>query len=412
MLTLQRICTHLSLIFFCASGVGAAWAEVADHHVGLGDERRGYESKAYVSQTQALKMHRGKELPLAELAQQPILGLPDLSQAPRAEEVALGKRLFFDRRLSANGTLSCGMCHIPEQGFTQNELATPVGIEGQSVRRNTPTLYNVVYHATLFWDGRERALDEQIWAPLLAANEMGNKSRSDVVHRLRGLSDYDRQFADVYASGLTEQTLGAALAAYQSVLRAGAAPFDRWFFAGESDALNDSAKRGFEIFVEQGCSGCHQISLGYALFTDDAFHNTGIGFLRQTRAQQPSRIQLAPGVFITPSVDLFFAVVDDYGREEVTGKLSDRWRYRTPSLRNVALTAPYMHDGSLPTLDAVIDFYDRGGGTDPRQDPAILPLHLSKLEHLALLDFLKSLTGANVDKLASDARSVEVEDIR
>ena len=394
-------------VLFCASA--AALAQPV-HQVGTQDVRTGYDTAEFRTRSQAIETRKGERLPLARLAQRPPLGLPPLSQRFSAAEVDLGRMLFFDRRLSVNATLSCAMCHIPEQGFSQNEIATPVGNEGRGVRRNAPALYNVAYVEDLFVDGRERSLVAQIWSPLLAVNEMANTSRGEVVQRLRGIADYAARFQRVYAEGVTETTLGQALAAYQSVLLSGASPFDQWYFGG-TDTLSEPARRGFEIFESRGCSGCHRLEAGYALFTDGSFHNTGTGFLRIRRAAQPQRVQLAPGVFVTPDVEVETETFTDDGRAEVSGKAADQWRYRTPSLRNVALTAPYMHDGSLATLKDVVQFYDAGGGGDPRQDPRIRPLGLSARERGALVAFLSALTGDNVHALAADARSVQIGDV-
>lgn len=325
-----------------------------------------------------------------------------------AAGIELGRRLFFDRRLSFNDTLSCANCHVPEQGFTQNELRTPVGIEGRSARRNAPALYNVAYREALFFDGREENLEQQIWSPLLAANEMGNPSVGTVLRRLRELGDYDAEFQALYGEGIGMETLGRALAEYQRALLSANSPFDRWFFAGEADALPESAKRGFALFLEAGCSGCHQIQDGHAHFTDDDFHNTGLGF---HRAMEPGRrVQLAPGVFVDREDDIPVPRLSDLGRYEATGRPQDRWKFRTPSLRNVAVTAPYMHDGSLSTLAAVIDFYDAGGVPNEGLDPRIRALDLTPEQKQDLIAFLESLNGSNLDALAADARLAPIGD--
>jgi len=386
----------------------AAWG--AEFAVGPGDVREGYESRDYRSRSQMLETRLGDALPLAELAASPPLGLPPLSIVPSAAEVELGRRLFFDRRLSANDTLSCGMCHIPEQGFAQNELATPVGIEGRSVRRNAPALYNVAYVGSLFLDGREPELVNQIWGPLLADNEMGNADRAAVLATVAAMEDYAGRFAAIYPQGLTETTLGMALAAYQIALLSAASPFDRWYFSADSSSMDQSAIEGFEVFKQSGCMSCHVVGAEHALFTDGGFHNTGAGYIRYNRSLQPARVQLAPGVFVEPTVAVEIAIMADDGRFGVTQNSADRWRYRTPSLRNVAVTGPYMHDGSLANLDAVLEFYNSGGGGDPQQDPRVRPLNLSKQDMAALKAFLEALTGDNIDALAADARSTTIGD--
>ncbi len=372
--------------------------------IGRGDPRDGYESTAFTTASQRIDAVIGAPAQLAMLVAAPPLGLPPLvaDNAISAAGIALGRRLFFDRRLSFNGTLSCAMCHVPEQGFTQNELATPVGIEGRSVKRNAPTLYNVAYRKTLFFDGREENLEQQIWSPLLADNEMGNPSVGTVLRRLREIGEYDAPFQALYGAGISMATLGRALAEYQRALLAANAPFDRWYFGGHGDALTDAAKRGFALFVDQGCAGCHRIEDNHAHFTDDAFHNTGLGF---RSAMQPNRrLQLAPGVFVERTDAAIVPQFPDLGRYEATGLAPDRWKFRTPSLRNVAVTAPYMHDGSLATLADVIEFYAAGGVPNPGLDPLIRPLGLNKQQKNDLLQFLISLTADNVDDLAADAR--------
>ena len=378
--------------------------------VGRGDERGGYESIDYVTDSRRIGALGANTAQLHALAANPPLGLPALAaeQPVTAAGIDLGRRLFFDRRLSFNGTLSCAMCHVPEQGFTQNELATPVGIEGRSVKRNAPTLYNVAYRAALFFDGREENLEQQIWSPLLAANEMGNPSVGTVLRRLRQLGGYDADFQALYGEGIGMETLGRALAEYQRALLSADSSFDRWYFGGDAGALTDSAKRGFALFVANGCSGCHQVQDGYAHFTDDGFHNTGLGY---RRSMEPTRrVQLAPGVFVDRQDDIPVPRVSELGRYAATGRTQDRWKFRTPSLRNVAVTAPYMHDGSLATLAAVIDFYVAGGVPNQGLDPRIRPLGLAPEQKQDLVAFLESLNGSNLDALAADARLAPIGD--
>ena len=399
---------------FGESNEGSPRTGQAPHRVGLADSRLGYESTRFVTDSKVVLRHKGLRLPLEELALNPPLGLPPLAMPLNSAEIDLGRLLFFDRRLSVNETLSCAMCHIPEQGFTQNELSTPVGHLGKGVRRNVPSLYNVAFSKVLFLDGRGTSLEAQIWSPLLAANEMANTSRAAVLDKLSSIENYRRQFEGLYAAGLTETTLGSALAAYQRALLSADSPFDRWYYR-EAEQSEDAASgliysslaaEGFKIFREKGCDSCHQIGATHALFTDGAFHNTGTGYRRDQRATRPAKVQLAPGVYVVPTIDTETEVFADEGRYEVTALSEDRWRYRTPSLRNVALTAPYMHDGSLATLEAVVAFYGDGGGGDPARDYRVRDLRLSLDEQRALVAFLQSLTSVHADALVSDARSV------
>jgi len=320
-------------------------------------------------------------------------------------KVALGRKLFFDRRLSPNRTMSCAMCHIPEQGYTAHELATAVGIEGRSVRRNSPTVLNVAWQARLFHDGREISLEDQIWGPLLASNEMGNASIGYVIERIRALRDYAGLFEAAYeGKGVSAQRIGAALASYQRTLVAGDSRFDRWRYAGEANALSETEQRGFKLFIGKArCAACHRVGERDALFTDQGFHNTGIGWRHSQQLPERTRVELAPGVTTEldrRTVESFSEPpLKDVGRYEITRDPKDRWAYKTPSLRNVALTAPYMHDGSLATLEAVIEFYDRGGIDNPEKSPLLAPLGLDAADKAALAAFLRALTGSGVEAL-------------
>jgi cytochrome c peroxidase len=356
--------------------------------------------------------------PLAAWTQAPPpapLGLPAMEVPPdnplTAQKAALGRKLFFDRRLSPNGTMSCAMCHVPEQGFTAHELATPVGIEGRSVRRNAPTVLNAGWLRRLFHDGREISLENQVWGPLLAANEMGNPSIGYVIERIRSFADYAGRFEAAFGGKpVSAERIGAALATYQRTLAAGDSRFDRWRYGRDASALDRLEQQGFAIFGGKGrCAVCHLVGEEHALFTDHAFHNTGVGWRRGAGANARTRVQLAPGVHAELErkvLETFSeAPAKDLGRYEITLDPKDRWAYRTPSLRNVALTAPYMHDGSLPSLDAVVEFYDRGGIGNPELSPLVAPLGLAAGERAALVAFLKALTGSGIEALVAEARA-------
>lgn len=348
----------------------------------------------------------------------PALGLPPPEAmngpVPTPEQAALGEQLFFDRRLSLNRTISCAMCHVPDQGFTVNELATAVGIEGRTVKRNAPTLLNVAYLSALFHDAREYRLEHQVWAPLLAHNEMANASVGYVIRHLEQWPEYRGRFAAAFGAPPSMETVGQALAAYERTLIAGGSPFDRWYYGKDENALSDAAKRGFELFRGKGrCVQCHTVGEQHALFTDQALHNTGLGYLASMgRSGGRRNMELAPGTTLEYELD---AVADsaepkpnDLGRYEVTEDPDDRWKYRTPGLRNVALTRPYMHDGSLSTLADVVAFYDGGGVPNPLLDPLIAPLGLSADERAALVAFLESLTSPAVATLVERGRRASV----
>jgi cytochrome c peroxidase len=346
----------------------------------------------------------------------PPLGLPAVPVPPdnpvTAAKVELGRKLFFDRRLSHNGTMSCAMCHLPEQGFTNTELARPVGVEGRSVRRNSPTLLNVAYMPALFHDGRESSLETQVVGPLVERSEMGNPSIGHVIARIRALPDYRGLFERAFGAGPSVDRLGQAIASYERTLLSAASPFDRWYYGGETGALSAAAVEGFALFTgKAGCAACHTVGPGHALFTDHLFHDTGLGWYKATvraQAQAPVTVELAPGVSVAVARSLVDSVGEpepaDLGRHEVTLDPADVWKFRTPTLRNVGLTAPYMHDGSLRTLVDVVKFYDRGGHQHPGIDARIRPLELSEPEIAALVAFLESLTGDSTDTLAAEAR--------
>lgn len=346
------------------------------------------------------------------------LGLPPLSQPrdnpPTAAKIALGRMLFMDRRLSHNNTLSCAMCHVPEQGFTSNELATAIGVEGSSLRRNTPSLYNVGHVEQLFHDGREFSLENQAWGPLLAAAEMANPSIGYVVEKVRRLPEYRGRFTRAFGRGPDADAIGKALAAYQRTLVSGNSRFDRWHYGRRGDALDADEQAGFRLFTgKAGCVACHRIGRHHALFTDHDFHNTGIGYARSMATGERRRVRLAPGLETevgAAELAAFAAPLPDTGRYEVTLDPDDTWKYRTPGLRNVALTAPYMHDGSLSTLAAVIDFYDAGGIDNPQRDARLRPLGLTAAEKRQLEAFLGTLTGDNVSRLAAAARAAQMPD--
>ena len=355
--------------------------------------------------------------------EQRLLGLPDLevpgNNPLTQEKIRLGRQLFFDRRLSHNNTLSCAMCHIPEQGFTSQELAVAIGIEGRTLRRNAPTLYNVGFARRLFHDARENLLEQQVWTPLLARNEMANPSVGFVIERLKSMPEYRGKFEQAFhGKGPGMETVGMALASYQRTLNSADSPFDRWYYGGDGNAMAEQAITGFELFTGKArCVSCHTVNRDYALFTDHKLHNTGIGYLvSMGTLSNKIQVTVAPGTTLT--VDR--AVItepgkpapNDLGYYEITGNPDDRWKYRTPGLRNVGLTSPYMHNGSLGSLRQVVEFYNRGGIRNELLDPLIQPLKLNHGEMEAIVAFLNSLTGSNVDELIADALAQPVGNVR
>jgi cytochrome c peroxidase len=339
------------------------------------------------------------------------LGLPPLPTTLTAEltpaRVALGRKLFFDRRLSFNGTMSCAMCHVPEEGFTSRASKVAVGMEGKSLRRNAPTLLNVAYQPRLFHDGRETSLVNQVWLPLLHPDEMANPSIGHVLTQFSALPDYANLFERAFNNApASMETVGRALAAYQATLIAAGSRFDRWQFANDRAALNAQEQKGLEIFTGKGrCAQCHVIGEQYATFTDNGFHVTGAGLGAINKFVVP----LAPGVETTvTNADLAaFAqpTAPDLGRFEITHNAADRYAFRTPTLRNVAHTAPYMHEGSLATLEEVVDFYDRGGNAAPGKSALVVPLGLSAEEKKSLVSFLRALSASDLMVIVQQSRN-------
>lgn len=269
-----------------------------------GDHKENYQRGDYETRSISLTRRVGSAADLLQTVRQPPLGLPPVpapeSNPVTEQKVALGRKLFYDRRLSLNNTFSCAMCHIPEQGFTNNELAKPVGFEGRSVRRNAPTLYNVGYFDAFFHDSRESSLEQQIWGPLLAANEMANPSVGFVIEKIKNSDNYQELFREAFNREASMETIGMAIASYERTLNSANSPFDRWYFGKQSNAISEVAQRGFELFTgKAGCASCHTIEEEYALFTDDKLHNTGIGYGESMGdTSDKRRVQVAPGVFV------------------------------------------------------------------------------------------------------------------
>lgn len=277
------------------------------------------------------------------------------------ERVALGRRLFFAPALSRDRTLACASCHDPRRAFSDG-LAVAIGIAGRQGTRNAPSLVNRGYGSVHFWDGRSASLEEQVLQPIENQKEL-DMTVEEVVVRLKHVKDYRELFQTAFGRGVNAEDLAKALASYVRSIMSGDAPVDH-YLNGERDALSTQAREGLRIFRGKGnCTACH---LG-PTFTDEQFHNTGVAW--------------RDGELLDP------------GRFEVTGKQEDRGKFKTPTLREIARTAPYMHDGRLTSLEEVIEYYDRGGNANPYLDAELRPLHLTAGEKVALLEFLRALSG-------------------
>lgn len=277
---------------------------------------------------------------------------------PTPEKIELGRQLYFDPRLSSTESVSCASCHDPEKGWSNGEqFAT--GIEGLKGGRNAPTIINSAYNRMQFWDGRAATLEDQALGPIQNPIEM-NMQLDDVVERLNEIEGYRTQFQEVFGTDVTAEGIGMAIAAYERTVLSGDAPYDR-YEAGDESALSESARRGRELFFDKAnCSACH---VG-PNFTDNAFHNIGVG------------------------MDVPEGVEPDWGRFTQSGLEGDRGSFKTPTLREIARTGPYMHDGSIATLEGVIDHYNKGGIPNQWLDEELFELNLTEQEQEDLLNFM------------------------
>ncbi len=278
-----------------------------------------------------------------------------------AAKVALGRQLYFDPRLSKDGTVSCATCHDPRKGWTDQQPVS-TGVGGARGTRNAPTVLNSAFNYMQFWDGRAPSLEAQALGPIENPVEMANRLPK-VVAWLNSVPGYRSQFQAVFGGPATADRLAKAIAAFERTIYTGNSPYDRYTQDKDESALSPAAKRGLKLF--EGKARCTQCHVGFDL-SDRVFHNIGVGMDRKD---------------------------PDLGRYDVTHQEKDKGAFKTPILRDLTKTAPYMHDGSVATLEEVIDLYDRGGEPNPWLDPKIKPLHLTAQEKADLLAFLKSLDG-------------------
>lgn len=282
------------------------------------------------------------------------------------EKVELGKRLFFDPILSADSTISCASCHLPELAFADHQ-SKAVGIHGKTGMRNSPTLLNIGYAPYLFMEGKVPDLETQVIAPVQHEEEMGLNLR-DLLKRLEKHPYYKNQFQRAFGEMPTPGNFVRALACFERTLLSGNSPYDQYIH-GDSTALTEEQKWGMSLFFSDrlACSQCH----GGFNFTNYGFENIGL-----------------------------YERYEDPGLKRATALPEDEGKFKVPTLRNIAITYPYMHDGSIPTLDSVVQFYNMGGRNHPNQNKLIKPLYLNEKEKKALVAFLSSLT----DKIFSDKK--------
>ena len=350
--------------------------------------------------------------PLAEPRSKDQTGLPAALTAwlispanpPKVASVALGQKLFFEPRLSGDGTVACATCHNPARAFTDGRPVS-VGVHGGLGQRNAPTVLNAFYNKHQFWDGRANTLEQQAAFPITNPFEMGSASIADAVSRIAGDKDYEDRFMQAFGRGANEQDLLTAIAAYEETLLSFDSPFDR-FITGDSNAISNSAKRGWQLFnTKARCNLCHALTETQrdpTLFMDNDFHNIGIGILRHhvgPLAQQANR-EKAQGTLKDVDILAISSDLSVLGRFLVTKKQKDIAAFKTPDLRNVMVTGPYFHDGSMQTLWDVMDHYNKGDGiTDPWLDKDMQPLALTEPEIDDVVAFLASLTSPQYQEL-------------
>ncbi len=325
------------------------------------------------------------------------------AKVPTLEKAALGKKLFNDTRLSADNTVSCATCHDPAKGFADGKT-TSIGIKGQKTTRNSPTVLNALFNPVQFWDGRAVSLEAQAKLPITNAIEMGMKNGDQVVAKLKAIPEYVAEFKSVFGRELTFDDLASAIAAFERTLISGNSPFDR-FIGGDAKAMDDAANRGWSLFNGKGrCNTCHAGNAVTPLFTDQKFHNIGVA------ARKQNFLDLAKDALrVVRSGDKQqideLAIQSQYselGRFLVTKYENHIGGFKTPSLRNTVLTAPYMHDGSLATLWDVMDHYNKGGEPNPYLDGGMQRLALTESEIDELVAFMAALTD---DRFANTAKA-------
>jgi cytochrome c peroxidase len=313
-------------------------------------------------------------------------------------KIALGQKLFFDPRLSADGSVACSTCHDPRQAFTDGRPVS-IGIKGRAGQRNAPTILNALYNKTQFWDGRVTTLEEQAAQPIVNPSEMGQPSLDAAVAGIASITEYDAGFRGAFGRPPNGADLTRAIASYERTLLSFDSPFDH-FAAGEENAIDASARRGWELFNNRGrCNKCHALTeekRDPTNFTDNDFHNIGIGIITHNVVALARQAKALINSQDTAAIDRA-AIQSDMsalGRFLITRKETDTASFKTPNLRNILITGPYFHDGSQATLWDVMDHYNKGDGLqNPYLDQDIQPLALTEDEIDDLVAFMASLTS-------------------
>jgi cytochrome c peroxidase len=359
----------------------------------------------------------GASLP-AVLALAGPLGLPPVpvpaDNPMTPQKIALGSKLFNDKRFSSTGEVSCATCHDAGKAFTDSPLQTSEGINKLKGTRNAPTVVNAAYFTTQFWDGRSASLEDQSQHPFVNPIEMGLPNHEPILKIVRTDTEYVASFRQVFAvepAAITMEHVKKAIATFERTIVAGDSPFDRYYFGGDKAAMSESAVRGFQVFLGDGrCVSCHVIEQDQALFTDNRFHNVGVGINRiQDKVPEiaPKFIKAkAKGLDVDKAV-LSNPSTSELGRFAITEELDVLGAFKTPTLRNVEVTAPFMHDGSLKTLRDVVVHYNNGGVTNKGErvndflSGGIRELNLSDQQITDLVAFMEALTSPQYAKPAT-----------
>ena len=338
------------------------------------------------------------------------LGLPavpvpvDNPQTPA--KIALGDKLFHDSRFSTTGEVSCSTCHDLNKGLTDSPMVTSEGINQLTGTRNAPTVANAAFFQSQFWDGRSPDLEDQALHPFVNPVEMGLPNHDPILAIVSTDPEYVAAFREVFGKEpgqVTMREVTQAIASFERTLTFGDSPFDRYYFGGDQTAISDAAVRGFKVFLEEGrCVSCHTIEQDHALFTDHRFHNIGVG-INDVQDQVPVFVEAFLEAKLQ-GVDVDIQVLSDprsseLGRFAVTESFDDLGAFKTSTLRNVAVTAPYMHDGSIATLREVVEHYNNGGVTNEGDrvndflSGGIRALNLTDQQIDDLVAFMEALTS-------------------
>jgi cytochrome c peroxidase len=343
------------------------------------------------------------------------------------EKVALGEMLYFEKRISATGSVSCALCHDPANAFTDHSVLA-IGVSSNVGTRNAPTILNAMFSERLFWDGRVGSLEEQAKQPITNPLEMGMGRNDEVVARVSALPEYRQRFQRAFGrEGITIDTIVKAIAAYERTQLSANSPFDR-FISGNTNAITDAQRRGWELFKGKAkCIECHSFTTASPFFTDFKFHNTGIvandldseqlnELARQVAATviptsggKPVNLPINPPASL-PKTEFSVPLLahsqgfTELGRYLVTKQPKDIGAFKTPTLRDIELTTPYMHNGSEKTLIDVVRYYNRGGRLNANIDERMGPLHLSDEQMNDLVEFMRALTSDDVLRRAQSSR--------